>query len=106
MQTRFEAALRRQLRQVRGQLGLREAQARPHFLGVGTQKGGTSTLFQLLSSHPDVFFPKVKEVLLAYPDTKKNAEYRLIKWKSILEMENLRLREATREDFPKKRKKK
>ena len=50
--------------------------------------------------------PKVKEVLLAYPDTKKNAEYRLIKWKSILEMENLRLREATKEDFPKKRKKK
>ena len=36
--------------------------------------------------------PKVREVLLAYPDTKKNAQYRLIKWKSILEMENLRLR--------------
>ena len=50
--------------------------------------------------------PKVKEVLLAYPDTKKNAQYRLIKWKSILEMENLRLREATREDFPKKTRKK
>ena len=62
MQTRFEAALRRQLRQVRGQLGLRETQARPHFLGVGTQKGGTSTLFQLLSGHPEIFFPKVKEV--------------------------------------------
>ena len=62
MQTRFEAVLRRQLRQVRGQLGLREAHARPHFLGVGTQKGGTSTLFQLLSGHPEIFFPKVKEV--------------------------------------------
>ena len=50
--------------------------------------------------------PKVREVLLAYPDTRKNAQYRLIKWKSILEMENLRLREATREDFPKKTRKK
>ena len=62
MQTRLEASLRRQLRQIRGQLGLREAQARPHFLGVGTQKGGTSTLFQLLRNHPEIFFPKVKEV--------------------------------------------
>ena len=50
--------------------------------------------------------PQVKEVLLAYPDTKKNAQYRLVKWKSILEMENLRIREATKEDFPKRRKKK
>jgi hypothetical protein len=62
MQTRFEASLRRQLRQARGQLGLREAQARPHFLGVGTQKGGTSTLCQLLRRHPEIFIPKVKEV--------------------------------------------
>jgi hypothetical protein len=62
MQTRLEASLRRQLRQIRGQLGLREAQPRPHFLGVGTQKGGTSTLFQLLKSHQEVFFPNVKEV--------------------------------------------
>ena len=62
MQTRFEAALRRQLRQARGRLGLREAQARPHFLGVGTQKGGTSTLCQLLRKHPEIFIPKEKEV--------------------------------------------
>ncbi len=50
--------------------------------------------------------PKVREVLLAYPDTKKNAEHRLFKWKNILEMENLRIREATKEDFPKKKRKK
>ena len=56
------APLQRQLRQARGQLGLRERQARPHFLGVGTQKGGTSSLCQLLKSHPEIYIPKVKEV--------------------------------------------
>tara|TARA_B100000519_G_C14130294_1_gene384866 strand:+ start:426 stop:641 length:216 start_codon:yes stop_codon:yes gene_type:complete len=50
--------------------------------------------------------PKVKEVLLAHPDTEKNAKHRLFKWKTILEMENLRIREATKEDYPKARKKK
>ena len=50
--------------------------------------------------------PQVKEVLLAHPDTEKNAKHRLFKWKTILEMDNIRLREATREDYPKARKKK
>jgi hypothetical protein len=50
--------------------------------------------------------PQVKEVLLAYPDTERNAKHRLFKWKSILEMENLRIRKATRADNPKSRKKK
>ena len=50
--------------------------------------------------------PQVKEVLLAHPDTEKNAKHRLFKWKTILEMENLRLREATKADYPKARKKK
>ena len=62
MPRRIEAALRRQLRQARGRLGLREAQPRPHFLGVGTQKGGTTTLYRLLRQHPEVFIPKEKEV--------------------------------------------
>ena len=62
MQSQFEAALRRQLRQARGRLGLRESQPRPHFLGVGTQKGGTTTLHRLLQQHPEVFIPKGKEV--------------------------------------------
>ena len=62
MLRRFEGALRRQLRKTRGILGLREAQARPHFLGVGTQKGGTTTLYRLLRNHPEVFIPKEKEV--------------------------------------------
>ncbi|WP_051411037.1 sulfotransferase [Synechococcus sp. CC9616] len=34
----------------------------PHFLGLGTQKGGTTTLHQLLASHPQVFLPACKEV--------------------------------------------
>ena len=50
--------------------------------------------------------PQVKEVLLAYPDTERNAKHRLFKWKSVLEMENLRIRKATRADNPKSRKKK
>ena len=50
--------------------------------------------------------PQVKEVLLAHPDTEKNAKHRLFKWKTILEMENLRLRKATKADNPKARKKK
>ena len=49
--------------------------------------------------------PMVKEVLLAYPDLKKNAERRLFTWKSVLEIENLRIREAQKEDYRKRKKK-
>lgn len=62
MMSQFAAVLRRQLRQARGRLGLRESPTRPHFLGVGTQKGGTTTLYRLLRQHPEVFIPKEKEV--------------------------------------------
>ena len=41
---------------------LAERQRLPDFLGLGTQKGGTSTLQALLKTHPDVFFPSCKEV--------------------------------------------
>ena len=34
----------------------------PEFLGLGTQKGGTSTLQALLKTHPRVFLPPCKEV--------------------------------------------
>ena len=34
----------------------------PDFLGVGVQKGGTTTLQKMLEQHPDVFLPAVKEV--------------------------------------------
>ncbi len=47
---------------------------------------------------------QVKEVLLAHPADEENAKIRLFKWKNILEMENLRLREATKADYPKRRK--
>ena len=50
--------------------------------------------------------PQVKEVLLAHPDTERNTKHRLFKWKTILEMENIRIRKATRADKPKSRKKK
>ena len=34
----------------------------PDFLGLGTQKGGTTTLHQLLTKHPGVHLPACKEV--------------------------------------------
>ena len=34
----------------------------PDFLGLGTQKGGTTTLHTLLATHPQVFLPACKEV--------------------------------------------
>lgn len=34
----------------------------PAFLGLGTQKGGTTTLHRLLAQHPDVFLPPCKEL--------------------------------------------
>jgi len=34
----------------------------PRFLGLGAQKGGTTTLQQLLDHHPGVFLPACKEV--------------------------------------------
>jgi hypothetical protein len=49
-------------RRCRGKLGLRAKRPRPHFLGIGTQKGGTTTLYQLLKTHPEVFVPEQKEV--------------------------------------------
>jgi hypothetical protein len=34
----------------------------PAFIGLGTQKGGTTSLQRLLADHPGVFLPPVKEV--------------------------------------------
>ena len=34
----------------------------PQFLGVGVQKGGTTTLHSLLRQHPEIFFPDKKEI--------------------------------------------
>ena len=44
---------------------------------------------------------KSSEVLLAYPDTLINAKARISKWKSVLEIKNIRLRKATMNDYPK-----
>jgi len=44
---------------------------------------------------------KPSEVILAYPDTIVNAKMRMSKWKSILEIENIRMRKATMDDYPK-----
>ena len=34
----------------------------PHFLGLGTQKGGTTSLQKMLEQHPGVYLPPCKEV--------------------------------------------
>ena len=34
----------------------------PDFIGIGTQKGGTTTLHKLLNEHPQVYLPECKEV--------------------------------------------
>ena len=46
------------------------------------------------------------EVVLAYPDTLSNATMRLGKWKNILGIENIRVRQATMSDYPKTKKQK
>jgi len=38
------------------------SQRRPEFIVPGTQKGGTTSLHQLLSRHPQVYLPRCKEV--------------------------------------------
>ena len=40
----------------------------PNFLCVGTQKAGTSTLFEILRQHPDIFLPPEKETHFFYSD--------------------------------------
>ena len=49
---------------------------------------------------------KSSEVVLAYPDTLTNAEVRMSKWQRILEIENIRIRKATMDDYPKTKKQK
>ena len=48
----------------------------------------------------------IKEVLLAYPDSKTNAMKSINKWKSVFEIPNLSMREATSKDYRKRSKKK
>ena len=49
---------------------------------------------------------KSSEVVLAYPDTLINARMRMSKWQRILEIENIRMRKATMDDYPKTKKQK
>ena len=54
--------MNRTLRHLKAKFGWRHSKPLPHFLVIGTQKGGTTSLYHLLSQHPDIFLPKVKEV--------------------------------------------
>ncbi|MBA3646962.1 MAG: sulfotransferase domain-containing protein [Chitinophagales bacterium] len=48
--------------------------ALPNFLCVGAQKAGTTTLYEILKQHPDIFLPQnVKETkFFVYPDKYEN----------------------------------
>ena len=50
------------LRRLRHRLERRNNLQLPHFLILGTQKGGTTSLHHLLKRHPGIFLPDVKEV--------------------------------------------
>jgi hypothetical protein len=41
---------------------MEQCQQFPSFLGIGTQKGGTTTLHRLLLQHPQVYLPAAKEL--------------------------------------------
>jgi ubiquinone/menaquinone biosynthesis C-methylase UbiE len=55
----------------------RHALPLPGFLGVGSQKAGTTTLHHLLCSHPDVFVPPEKEVHYFSLHTDRGADWYL-----------------------------
>jgi len=47
---------------IKRKLGLRSHRPLPHFLVLGTQKGGTTSLQEMLAEHPQVYLPECKEV--------------------------------------------
>ena len=54
--------MRRTLRHLKLKFGWRHPRPLPHFLVIGAQKGGTTSLHHLLSRHSGIFLPSVKEV--------------------------------------------
>ena len=44
----------------------------PNFLCVGAQKAGTTTLYDILNQHPDIYLPKIKETKYFAADEKFN----------------------------------
>ena len=54
--------MKRTLRHLQARFGWRHPRPLPHFLVIGTQKGGTTSLHHLLARHPGIYLPAVKEV--------------------------------------------
>ncbi len=50
------------IRRLQANLALRSFRPMPHFLGIGTQKGGTTSLYWLLRNHSEIFLPEPKEL--------------------------------------------
>ncbi len=48
--------------QAKSILKIRSNVPKPHFLGIGTQKGGTTTLYRVLKQHKQVYLPDNKEI--------------------------------------------
>ena len=53
----------------------------PVFLGIGTQKGGTTSLHDWLNNHPEVFLPKCKEIHFFDQNYLKGSEWYLNQFK-------------------------
>lgn len=58
---------------LRDRLAPPEVSKAPHFIGIGAMKAATSWLFKMLSMHPEVYFPRGKEVAYWNGDFDKKA---------------------------------
>ena len=47
----------------------------PNFIGIGTQRGGTTWLYNCLKEHPEVFMPKEKELSFFCSSYNKGMDY-------------------------------
>ena len=47
----------------------------PNFLGIGTQRGATTWLYNCLKEHPEIFVPEIKELSFFNKNYSKGLEY-------------------------------
>ena len=59
---RLTTQFTRKRRQLQKLLGLKRLKPWPHFLGIGAQKAGTTSLYELLRQHDELFLPERKEL--------------------------------------------
>jgi hypothetical protein len=52
----------RSLRKIKERMGWRADPAGPHFLCIGAQKSGTTSFYQILRQHEEIYLPENKEI--------------------------------------------